>query len=146
MAAPRELFISHASSDRGFVDRLVEVFDRHRIRYWYSPSHLVGAEQWHDEIGKALRRCDWFALVVSPSALRSMWVKREFQYALQAERFQKRIIPIFFRSCDPTDLSWTLAAIQRIDFTGNFDRGCHDLFRIWKREYRPDSPGTKRKH
>jgi hypothetical protein len=145
VAAPRELFISHASSDRRFVDRLTEELKRHGIRYWYSPSHLVGAQQWHDEIGNALRRCDWFLLVVSPSALRSMWVRREFQYALQAERFQHRIIPVF-RACDPTDLSWTLAAIQRIDFTRDFERGCRDLFRIWKREYRPGAPEKKRKH
>ena len=119
------------------MDRLTAALKRHKIRYWYSPSHLVGAQQWHDEIGNALRRCDWFLLVLSPSALRSMWVRREFQYALQAERFQNRIIPVFFLACDPTDLSWTLAAIQSIDFTRDFDHGCRDLFRIWKHKYRP---------
>jgi hypothetical protein len=138
VAAPRELFISHSSSDRRFVDRVTAALKRHGIRYWYSPSHLVGAQQWHDEIGNALRRCDWFLLVISPSALRSMWVKREFQYALQAERFQNRIVPVLFRACDPTDLSWTLATIQKIDFTRDFDLGCATLFRIWKRAYTPD--------
>jgi hypothetical protein len=146
MAAPRELFISHASSDRRFVDRLVEVFDRHRIRYWYSPSHLVGAQQWHDEIGRALERCDWFLVVISPAALNSIWVKRELRYALLAKRFNDRIVPAVARACHYRKMSWTLEAIQRIDFTAGFDHGCHDLFRIWRREYRLDAPGTKRKH
>jgi len=134
---PRELFISHASGDRRFVDRLIEVLRRHRIRFWYSPSHLVGAQQWHDEIGNALSRCDWFLLVLSPAALRSMWVKRELQYALQTEHFNHRIIPILLRACDSSDLSWTLKAIQWIDFTRDFDRGCRELFHIWRREYKP---------
>jgi hypothetical protein len=34
----------------------------------YSRTNLVGAQQWHDEIGAALQCCDWFAIVLSPNA------------------------------------------------------------------------------
>ncbi len=105
----------------------------------------MGAEQWHDEIGKALGRCDWFLLILSPAAVRSMWVKRELRYALKAKRYNDRIIPVLLRPCDYGELSWTLDAIQMIDFSKNFEQGCRTLFRIWKREYRPDAHKTKRK-
>jgi hypothetical protein len=136
--APRELFISHASSDKHFVDRLIKVLARHRIRFWYSRSHLVGAQQWHDEIGEALRRCDWFLVILSPAATRSMWLKRELRYALDAKRFDGRIIPVLLRQYDHARLSWTLDSIQGIDFTTDFDLGCATLFRVWKRAYTPD--------
>jgi hypothetical protein len=143
--APHELFISHASSDTQFVNRLIRVLNRHRIRFWYSRSHLVGAQQWHDEIGKALSRCDWFLLILSPAAVRSVWVKRELRYALETKRYNDRIIPVLLRACEYGELSWTLDAIQMIDFAEDFEQGCRALFRIWKREYRPDAPKAKRK-
>ena len=145
MPVPRELFISHSSSDKKFVSRLTKVLRRHRIRFWYSRSHLIGAQQWHDEIGKALSRCDWFLLILSPAAARSTWVKRELLYALQDRHYDDRIIPILVRACTYGKMSWTLDSIERIDFANDFERGCRELFRIWNREYKPEAPKTRRK-
>jgi len=33
--------------------------------------HIVAAKQWHDEIGNALSRCDWFIVVLTPDSVRS---------------------------------------------------------------------------
>ncbi len=77
--------------------------------------------------------------------MRSMWVKRELRYALEAKRFNDRIIPVLLRPCDYGELSWTLSAIQMIDFANDFEQGCRALFRIWKREYKPEAPKTQRK-
>ena|SRR2546427_2421434 len=54
--------------------------------------NILGAQQWHDEIGAALRRCDWFVLVLSPNAIESIWVKRELLFSLQQNRFEDKII------------------------------------------------------
>lgn len=40
----------------------------HGVPIWYSDAKIVGARMWHDEICAALRRCDWFVLVLSPDA------------------------------------------------------------------------------
>jgi hypothetical protein len=69
----KEVFLSHSSKDRNFVVRLVHVLKEHKIRYWYSATHISGAKQWHDEIGRALMRCDWFLIVLTPNAVRSQW-------------------------------------------------------------------------
>ena len=92
--------------------------------------NVQGAQQWHDEIGAALRRCDWFVLVLSPHAVESKWVKRELLYSLQQDRFAGRIAPLMYRHCSCDDLSWTLSQMQMVDFTGGFDNGCRDLLRI----------------
>lgn len=115
VALPREVFVSHASADRRFVARLTAILERHRIPFWYSRKSLMGAQQWHDEIGAALRRCDWFILVLSPESVKSRWVKRELLFALQEPRYDHRILPIIRRSCNFADLSWTLGNLQHID-------------------------------
>jgi hypothetical protein len=74
---PAEVFLSHSSADRLFADAVAAVMRRHGVPVWYSQTDILGAQQWHDEIGAALRRCDWFALVLSPHSVESMWVKRE---------------------------------------------------------------------
>lgn len=129
---PREIFLSHASVDRRFVSRIADALTDHRMRVWYSRRTVRGAQQWHDEIGKALARCDWFVLVLSPAAVRSAWVKRELLYALQQRRYREHIAPVLYRRCRYARLSWTLDSIQRIDFTGDFERGCRDLLGLWK--------------
>ena len=107
---------------------------------WYSDTDIQGAQQWHDEIGKALQRCDWFIVVLSPDAVNTIWVKRELLYALQQDRFEGRIAPLLNRPCSYDQLSWTLPQLQIIDFTRSFDNGCHDLLRIWGVQYASADP------
>jgi hypothetical protein len=54
---PAEVFLSHASKDQAFANRLAAVLTRHGLRIFYSRKSIRGAEQWHDEIGRALERC-----------------------------------------------------------------------------------------
>jgi hypothetical protein len=65
-----------------------------------SKANIQGAQQWHDQIGTALRRCDWFLLVLSPQSVQSRWVKHELIYALQENRYRERIIPVLYKTCD----------------------------------------------
>ena len=144
-APKREVFVSHSSQDRRFVLRLVRALKRHKIKYWYSATHIAGAKQWHDEIGRALGRCEWFLVVLTPQSVRSAWVKRELLFALSQERYNERIIPVLRKRCDYAhQLSWTLPEFQLVDFTASFDLGCQQLFSVWGIEYRP--PTRKPRH
>src|SRR5689334_18894675 len=107
-ALPHEVFLSHSSLDHQFATELAGVLRRHGIPVWCSQTNIIGAQQWHDEIGAALRRCDWFALILSPQSIQSMWVKRELSYALTQNRFENRIVPIMYQVCDVEQLSFTL--------------------------------------
>jgi hypothetical protein len=140
--SPREVFLSHAHPDRGFSSRLAQTLRRHGVAVWYSRDRILGAQQWHDEIGKALGRCDWFALLLTPAAVRSEWVKRELLFALQRKRYRQRIVPLLRRPCRYDQLSWTLDGMQRIDFSADFDEGCRALLKMWGIGY---EPGTGRR-
>lgn len=124
-----EIFLSHAARNRAFVERVADALRERGIRSWYSERHIRGAQQWHDEIGAALRRCDWFVVVLSPEAVTSKWVRRELLYALRDDRYQDRIIPLLHRPCDFEQLSWTLPGFQFVRFTRGFEAGCVELFR-----------------
>jgi hypothetical protein len=131
MNFPREVFLSHSSLDLQFVDILARVVRNHGVPVWYSPTNIVGAQQWHDQIGAALQQCDWFIVVLSPDAVRSIWVKREVLFALQQERFENRIVPITYIDCDYERLSRTLSLFQMVDFRSEVEEGYRALLRIW---------------
>lgn len=130
---PKEIFLSHASGDRRFATNLANALRHRGIPVWYSRTHLRGAQQWQKEIGKALLRCDWFVVILSPKSVRSMWVERELAFALNQKRYQDKIIPVLLQKCNHQKLNWTLASFQMVDFTGPFQSGCQDLLRIWGR-------------
>ena len=137
---PREAFLSHAADDREIAERLTRVLAAHNVPVWYSQRSVVGAQQWHDEIGAALARCDWFLLLLSPNSVRSKWVKRELLYALQDEGYDGRILPLLFRSCDVAGLSWVISQFQMVSFSGDFETGCRSLLRVWGLGLRSDAP------
>lgn len=137
VALPHEVFLSHSSLDRQFATDLAGIIRRHGIPVWYSQTNILGAQQWQDEIGAALQRCDWFVVVLSPNSAESMWVKRELSYVLQQNRFENRIVPVVYQPSNFEQLSWTLSLFQMIDFTGPPDNGYRDLLRIWGLGYQP---------
>ena len=122
LVLPNELFLSHAHEDREFAGSLAEVIRHHGIPVWYSQTNILGAQQWLDEIGAALQRCDWFAVILSPQSVQSMWVKRELSYALLENRFENRIVPIRYQVSDYSALSWILPQFQMVDFHRNLGR------------------------
>ena len=126
------IFLSHSSTDRRFVERLAGILDNQKLPYWYSVRHIVGAQQWHDEIGKALATCNWFVLVLSPASAKSKWVKHELLFALEQKAYKGHIVVLSLRQANARKLSWTLSQFQWIDFTKGFDRGCKAFLRIWR--------------
>jgi hypothetical protein len=89
----------------------------------------------------ALERCDWFAVILSPEAVGSWWVKLEFLAALREERFVNRIVPVLYKPCELKKLSWTLDAFQCVDFAGqSFEEGCRQLMLTWSLGYIPAQP------
>lgn len=136
MPTPTEVFLSHSSADHQFATSLGNLLEAHGIPYWYSKRDVLGAQQWHDEIGLALARCDWFLLVLSPAAVASHWVKLELLYALQEEPYEGHIVVLDYQPAEHKKLSWALRSYQWVDFQQGFKEGCRDLLRIWGRGYR----------
>jgi hypothetical protein len=136
MIRPAELFLSHASSDAGVATELARVLRQHGIRVWFSRSDIRGSQQWHDEIGEALARCDWFVAVLTPDAVKSKWMKFELVHALNDGRYDGRIVPLVYAPCAMERLSWVLPQLQMIDFQHSVQDGYRELLRLWEIEYK----------
>lgn len=132
---PSEIFLSHAHQDRRLATRLAETLRKHGIPTWHSERHIVGADQWVDQIGVALDRCDWFVVLLTPNAVASKWVKRELTYALDEDRYAGRIVPLLVRDCDYRNLAWPLRTLQMIPFA-RFPTGCRALLELWGVNFR----------
>lgn len=124
------VFLSHSARDRRFVKQLAVRLRDAGHAPWFSEKHIRAAQQWHDAIGRALRRCRWFVIVLSPHAVKSVWVKRELLYVLNRRRMRNRIVPVLRADCDPDRLSWVLrATIQFIEFRRDFNSGMEKLLK-----------------
>lgn len=122
---PKEVFISHAAKNRQTANAVAETLRDHGVPVWHSPTNIKSAQQWQDEIGKALRRCNWFLVLLTKASVSSKWVKMELMYALNHRQYNDHIVPVKVEKCKYEDLSWTLGSIQMI----NYDRGGSKAFR-----------------
>lgn len=128
---PKEVFLSHSSKNMDVAIKIAETLRVHGVPVWFSPVNIMTAEQWHDEIGKALRRCDWFIVLLSNAAIKSKWVKWELQYALGHNQYDNHIMPVIIESCDFEELSWTLGLFQMADMTNNQEAAYTQILRSW---------------
>ena len=128
---PREVFLSHSTKNKSAALRLAEILRRHGVPVWFSQTNIRSAQQWHDEIGKALRRCDWFLLLLSQASVGSKWVQWELSYALNHSQYDNHILPVKIEDCEYEELSWTLGLFQMVELNGDSEQGYIELLRTW---------------
>ena len=136
---PKEIFLSHSTKNNAQASALAETLRRHGIPVWYSATNIRTAQQWQDEIGKALRRCDWFVVMLSKASVESKWVKMEVSYALNHSQYDGHIIPVKIEDCDFEQLSWTLGIFQMVDLNGAREQGYAEILRTWGLGFDPAS-------
>ena len=148
---PKEVFLSHSSKNRALAGVVAETLRNHGVPVWYSPTNINTAEQWHDEIGKALRRCDWFLVLLTKASVSAKWVKMELVYALKHSRYNDRILPVKAERCKYEDLSWTLGEFQMVTLNGHTNSGFKKILATWGLGFDPKKKaslalkGTRRK-
>ena len=132
---PKEVFLSHSHHDAALTKRIAAELRRHGIKIWYSEHHIGGAQQWQDEIGSALERCDWFIVLMTPAAAQSKWVRREVSVAVDDDRYEGCIVPLVVKKCEPRRINWVLATIQYIEHK-TLATTIRSLLRKWNVPYR----------
>jgi len=108
------IFISHSSKDNTFGKRVVQDL-REAIgnddAVWYdTQGGLNGGDIWWGEIIQELEQRNIFILIISPDAMESEWIRREFNIALTSK---KQVIPLLYRK---SEMWIDLKIIQAIDF------------------------------
>jgi hypothetical protein len=119
--APLSLFISYSRTDSAFVDRLEADLKACNFYIWVDRRKLEGGQDWMDELQNAIDRCHVLLVVLSPEAMASKYVRREYRYADQQG---KLIIPLNLR---PTKVPIDLNGLQWVDFQRGYNQGLYDL-------------------
>ncbi|MBN8644056.1 MAG: toll/interleukin-1 receptor domain-containing protein [Planctomycetes bacterium] len=143
-ARPSRVFVSHAHQDSAIAREIVKWVRARRVKVWFAPAHIETGAEWYREIGRGLDSCDWFLVLVSRSAARSLWVRREVESAAITDRFENRIIPILLDSTRPKALGWSLAAMQYIDLRGGSMVPLGALAKRWSLPAARKKAGQKR--
>lgn len=137
------VFISYSWDDKDFVVKLRRGLQDRGISVDIDEQFILVGDDLPVRITSAIDRCDFFLIVLSPSATFSKWVKKEFEYA-QARARQLHytfILGAYYKTCEFTEqfvffenkvfadfrnqenfdkaLGEIIAAINKIKFTRN---------------------------
>jgi hypothetical protein len=106
-----KIFISYSRRDIDFVRTLARDLENVGYDVWWDISDLRGGDDWLRVIPNEIEASDQFIVVLSPNAVSSEWVRKEYAQALS---LRKKIIPIMLVR---TGVPFALNTINYVDFT-----------------------------
>jgi tetratricopeptide (TPR) repeat protein len=91
-----DVFLSHSSVDRGWATKLKDDLLRYNVSVWLDKDEIRPGSLFAEALEQALDNCQSVALIASPEALASGWVRKEYYRALSlADNLQ--LIPVILR-------------------------------------------------
>ena len=96
------VFLSHAHEDKSFARRLGNDLISRGIRVWLDSAELNVGDSLLGKISDGLETMDYLAVILSQTSVKSEWVKREVEIALNHEISGRRVkvLPILWSDCD----------------------------------------------
>ncbi len=116
-----EVFISHASADRGLAEELTAELEKAGIKTWNPYRSVMPGDNWPLEVGKALERSDVMVVLLTHHAQESPTVGRDVQYALTSGNYRGRVVPVLVNM--PTfeagrEVPWVLLRFETVHVEG----------------------------
>jgi hypothetical protein len=124
-----DIFISHSSADKEFVEKLSHALTKVGVDVWLDEWEMEVGDSLHRSLGVALEESRFVGLVISPRFLSSDWCMEELSQALSRERRQgaKVILPLMYEKVTaPAFIEDRLY----VDFSTEFFKGVAELSRI----------------
>ncbi len=118
---PRQIFISHASKEAEFAQRLAADLRANGWQTWIAPDNIKPGEKWVEAINRGLMESGVFVLLLTPEAVTSRWVQSEMNVAIGMEhRGEIRLFPL---NVKPTATPALWGAYQWISFDAGYEAG-----------------------
>lgn len=97
---PSKLFLSHSSRDKRFVRRLAKDLVSRGISVWVDEAEIKVGDSLIEKIREGIDQVDYVAVILSRASIRSEWVKREVDIAMNQEIARRRVkvLPILIES------------------------------------------------
>ncbi len=77
------VFASHSTKDKPLVQEFVDQFTRSEVIFWLDEKHIPLGDNLDRAIKLGIRQCDSLAVFVTPDAVRSRWVRKEYDQAVR---------------------------------------------------------------
>jgi WD40 repeat protein len=93
MPAGARIFLSYARTDgRGLAASLAERLSAADLTLWQDLTSMEGGRDWWEQVRTAIERVEYLVLIITPNALKSDYVAKEWRYARQ---MGVCVIPVF---------------------------------------------------
>ena len=117
-----KIFLSHSSKDKQFVFQLGEDLKALGHEPWLDEWEIKVGECIPSKIDHAIGEADYVIIVLSPDAVKSGWVEREWQskYWDEIEQNKTFVLPVLLKNCKIPNL---LKAKKYADFRKNHRLG-----------------------
>lgn len=124
-----KLFISHASADKEFVDKLVKDLTGRGVDVWYDKFDIQLGDSVPGKINEGIADSKYFAIVLSPASVTSKWVTEELNAALikQISLSGTFLLPLMFKDCNVPPL---LAHRRYADFRSDYASALSELLDV----------------
>jgi hypothetical protein len=97
------VFLSHNSIDKPWVVQLKDDLIRYGLKVWLDKDEIRPGDLFAEALEAALENCKAIALIISPQAMDSGWVKEEYYRALSLskdKRLPLQLIPVILREAE----------------------------------------------
>lgn len=125
------LFISYASRDQAFAERLYADLQNKGVRCWYAPEDMQIGDEYRSHIDASIHLHDRLLLILSEHSIKSRWVQKEVETAFEKEEKDNRLVLFPIRLDDVVmqiKVGWA-ADIRRQRHIGNFTQWkAHDAY------------------
>jgi len=120
------IFISHTSADKDFVRQLAEDLKLLGHQPWLDEWEIRVGECIVSRIQQGLEDCDYTVIVLSPNAIQSGWVEKEWKASYWNEIQERRVVilPVMLKDCDVPAL---LKTKKYADFRTRYPLGLAQL-------------------
>jgi hypothetical protein len=124
------LFISHSSHDKNFVNRLASDLKNYNIGVWIDSWEINVGDSIFEKIETGLQENDYLGIVLSPTSIKSNWVRKELSVALMKELRNKsiKILPILLKTCEIPAL---ISDKKYADFRESYEKGLNGLLKVF---------------
>jgi hypothetical protein len=125
----RTVFISYASKDRDFAERLAADLKNSGAGVWFDQWEIKVGDSITQKINEGIRDNDYLAVVLSPDSVASHWVKKELNAAMMKELNSRSVVvlPILYRDCKIPSL---IADKRYADFRADYKVGLSEILEV----------------
>ena len=89
-----QVYLSYAYADRELARRVAAFLLDAGFTVWDAEQQIFPGDNWAEKIGQALKESSAMVVLLTPEALKSVYVRREIDYALSQKAYSHRLITV----------------------------------------------------